>query len=460
MTKAIKRIYIVILAILLFAITLVPNFGASVSYAAEETQYSNVLDDLKKDESFSESYYTEKSNDYTLQVIQIAESSDKELFVYVYQPSGQTKALTASSINISTEPKWNIEPHNYTLQLLNSNGTLFKYKVNGFSVSNEETRYYGIISIFRPFDKNLGDSEADHDNAVNEVPFEVAKQYCFSKINGQPYVAVTDIETIIVTDKFVGFVRYKDGYKLYVGACDNHFVAFNTDKPIDKLLEADVSYETQSYTWSSTPGLGVSVTKGDPSIEEAKLSYTDDTVVHNGGGLFAATYKWDTIETVEQFIAGNEKMENVYTGAVIDVNVANTITDEGKEALRGKKWVLRFTTTKYELSGSATGHTRESSTLVGNVTILRLKFETDGQVYNLGVVDNKQTSNDKPINEEQSQVTVTSEAKPWLLILGLLSLLVLLYLLAPIIKPIVSAIVWLVTAPFKAIGKRIKKKKE
>ena len=48
---------------------------------------------------------------------------------------------------------------------------------------------------------------------------------------------MVDIETITITDKFVGFVRYKDGFKLYVGACDSHFVAFNTDKPIDKLLE-------------------------------------------------------------------------------------------------------------------------------------------------------------------------------------------------------------------------------
>ena len=43
---------------------------------------------------------------------------------------------------------------------------------------------------------------------------------------------MVDIETITITDKFVGFVRYKDGFKLYVGACDSHFVAFNTDKPI------------------------------------------------------------------------------------------------------------------------------------------------------------------------------------------------------------------------------------
>ena len=82
-----------------------------------------------------------------------------------------------------------------------------------------------------------------------------------------------DIETIVVTDKFVGFVRYKDGFKLYVGACDSDFVAFNTDKPIDKLLEADVYYTTQSYDWSSVPFVGVKETFGDKADKYAYNSH-------------------------------------------------------------------------------------------------------------------------------------------------------------------------------------------
>ena len=38
---------------------------------------------------------------------------------------------------------------------------------------------------------------------------------------------------------------------------------------------------------------------------------------------------------------------------------------------------------------------------MSDVTILRLKFETDGVVYNLGVVDNKQTSSVIPDGEGQ-----------------------------------------------------------
>ena len=45
-----------------------------------------------------------------------------------------------------------------------------------------------------------------------------------------------------------------------------------------------------------------------------------------------------------------------YSGAILDVNVSNYITEEGKKSLEGKKWVLRFAETSYsESSLSTTG---------------------------------------------------------------------------------------------------------
>lgn len=449
-----------VFAVIVFIISSFVGGGAAVVHAATST-YSNVLDDLKKDSNFSERYYPEKSDDYSLQVIQLAESTEKELFVYVYQPSGQAKALNACSINISTTVNDDISYYNYKLEQCNSNGVFYKYVVKDFTVLDVPTRYYAISSIYRPFDATI-DAQAGDGNTITEVNYNVSKQYCFSMINGQSFVSVVDIETIVVTDKFVGFVRYKDGFKLYVGACDSHFVAFNTDKPIDKLLEADVYYTSQDYTHQSAIGSGTEDVFGEKSDNYAYLKYTDK-VEHTGGGLFAGTYKWDRIETVEQFIAENDLTQNVYAGAIIDVSVADKITDEGKAALQGKKWVLRFAETSYSVV-SGYGVTTTYSTLVGDVTILRLKFETDGVSYNLGVIDNKQTGSDKPINEEYINVTITPKGKRSLLILGLIALLVVIVFFFPIIKPvltvIVKGIVWLITAPFKAIGKLLKRKKE
>ena len=460
MSKSNKRItyfLTALFAVVLFVITAFVGGGSAVAYAADNVIYTKVIDDLKKDSGFKPSNYPENVEDYGLQVIQLAESADKELFIYVYQPSGQTKNFTACSVNISTTINDNISFINYKLQKLNSNGVFFKYKVSDFTVKTEPTRYYAISSIYRPFDESI-DKPARDGNTVTEVNYNVSKQYCFGEINGKPYVNCVDIETIVVTDKFVGFVRYKDGFKLYVGACDSHFVAFNTDKPIDKLLEADVYYTMQKYSWSVVPLQGEKETFGEKSENYAYLKYTDK-VEHTGGGLFAGTYKWDRIETTQQFIAENDLTQNVYSGAIIDVSVANKITDEGKAALQGKKWVLRFAETSYSLSGyPSTGSTFENTTLVGDVTILRLKFETDGITYNLGTIDNKQTGSDKPINSEIFEIIINNRGKR---ILAILAAILLLIILAPLLPYIIKFVVCVVYLPFKAIAalfKGIKKR--
>ena len=456
MTQATKtRLVSIFLAFVLGICAVITTAAQTPLVArAESITYSGVMEDLKKDTSFKPENYPSKADDYSLQIIQLAESSDKELFVYVYQPSGKVKDFKASSINISTTINDSISYLNHKLELLNSNGVFYKYKVKGLTVKDESVRYYAISSIYRPFDESI-DKQASGGNTVTEVNYAVNKQYCFGEINGKPYVNCVDIETIVVTDKFVGFVRYPDGFKLYVGACDSHFVAFNTNKPMDKLLEADVYYTTQSYDWSSVPFVGVKETFGDKADKYAYLKYTDK-VEHTGGGLFAGTYKWDRIQTIDDFIKG-ENRENIYHGAVLDVKTSSKLTDEALSELKGKKWVLRFTETSYSLSGySTTGSTFESYTLVGDVTILRLKFEMDGITYNLGVIDNKQTGGKEPSNETDIDISLNKRGK---MILYLLMLILLIILLAPILPYVLQAIVWIISLPFKGISAAVKSTK-
>ncbi|MGN0823574.1 MAG: hypothetical protein ACI4MB_00740 [Candidatus Coproplasma sp.] len=457
-----------LVAMFIFIISSIVGGGVGSAYAATSTiEYSNVLDDLKKDSSFNASYYPEKADDYSLQIIQLAESSDKELFVYVYQPSGQIKKLTACSINISTTINDDISFNNYKLQLLNSSGVFFKYKVNDFTVKSEPTRYYAISSIYRPFDETI-DSGAEYGNTITEVNYDVSKQYCFSTINGNPFVQVVDIETITITDKFVGFVRYSGGHHFWTNtmpSCDGHFIAFSTDKPIENLIEADVFFTSQSYYRERGVGTSNSEKYGDKL--DNTVCVTDKKVTYNGGGWWAGTYSWERIQTVDEFIAENDLTQNVYSGAVFDVNVANKITDEGKAALQDKQWVLNFFETEYkfQITGSAASGTysdNTSFTIVGDVTILRLKFETDGVTYNLGTIDNKVIGSDKPINEETHDVVVNNSGNFIALILGLIVLIFLIVLFAPlfgsIIGLVVKGVVWVVCLPFKLIGKLFKKK--
>ena len=93
-------------------------------YADTQKEYSSVLTDLTKDSSFKIEDYPVKTDDYSLNVVQVAESSGEELLVYVYQPSGGYGNLVASSINISTA---NLSFVNYKLNLCNHSSTLKKF---------------------------------------------------------------------------------------------------------------------------------------------------------------------------------------------------------------------------------------------------------------------------------------------------------------------------------------------
>lgn len=218
------------------------------------------------------------------------------------------------------------------------------------------------------------------------------------------------------------------------------------------MLEADVYYTTQDYSvwdyyiewwlWKD------STTYREKKDGYAYLTYSQD-VTHKGEGWWGAgTYTWDRIETVEQFIAENDITQNVYSGSIFNVTVANKITDEGKKSLENKQWVLRFLETPFSISTISQTHNDLNGTMVGDVSILRLKFETDGEVYNLGVVDNKQTGSSKPINDEKLKLELTDTGKLILLIAIVIIVLLLIIVLSVIFPPVWSIV--------KTIGKGIK----
>ena len=413
-----------------------------LSVLAETDSYSDALSDLKRDPAFSPTEYTVLPTDYSLKVIQIAESIDNELYIYVYQPS-KTDNIKASSINISTKIDDELSFKNYQLVYLNSNGVFFKYKVKDLTVSTDSIRHYVISSIYRPWDINI-DTSLSNDNQITEVSYSVNRQYSFVTYDNNVTCSAVDIETILITSKFVGYVRYFDGMNLFAMSCDSHFVAFDTDKPIDRLLEADVYFTSQDYEFYSGYDLD-----GDLRFDEdtyifsnkkdnyAYLKYTDK-VDHNGGNLFSRTYTWDRIQSVADFI-NTEKRENIYRCGVIDVSYGSQLTDYALRELSNKQWVLRFTETDMkETANATTGSYYSKGTLVGDVTILRLKFETDGKVYNLGVIDNKQNGAREPSNNSSLKVQLNENGKK---LIGWIVVIIIVIILLPIIVEIIKSII-------------------
>ena len=452
--------------ILSFFMLLAILFGSWGAFAyAEEPEYTSATADLRKAENFDPSYYPVKENDYTISLIQIAESTDKELLVYTYQPAAD-KRITASSINISRTSELDVTPQNYYLTLLSREGVFCKYVVKDFEVSNEPTRYYAIPSIFRSWVNEI-DGDQSGSQTITEKSFEVAEQFRFGTLNGKEYVERKKIDVITVTSKFVGFVRYKDGFSLYPTHCDSHFVAFDTDRQIDKLLEADVFFVSQPYKYFNYVAGKKEYDFANQTSETVSLK-CEQTGDYTTSGLFAKSYSWKRIASVNDFLA-EEQTETLYSDAVINVTSGNSFTDEAKAELQKQKWVLRFKETDY----SVTYHKNSSlyvtdGTLVGDVTILRLKFVTDGVTYNLGVVDNKQTGGNDPVNNIETKIGLNSTFS-WILffVLIVVLLIVLLPFLPTILSVVVKVIVWIVKAvfwivalPFRGIAALVRTIKE
>lgn len=445
-----KRFFYFTLSILLFMLGI--SLGGNIesfSFADETPTYTSVIEDLSKDKSFDISSYPHIDNNYSLQIIQIAESSNKELFVYVYQPCG----LEATSINFSTAINESFFPKLYNLILLDKQDTLAKYVVKDFEVKADVVRYYDIVSIFRSWNENFDDPPLEG-QTISEVSYEVAKQWTACTLNGQVSYNFLDTQTIEITQKFVGFVRYVGGINTIFGwgtneSCDSHFVAFNTDLPIDKLYEADVYYTSQPYTFHHRfPPYADGENFGKTISENiVTLNYTEK-VEYTGSGIRAPTYSWNRIQNFNDFKKSVNQVD-VFTGAIINTTVSSKMTSDAINALKDKQWFLRFVETPYNVV--STGHEmRYESTLVGDVSILRLKFKTDGKTYNLGVVDNKQTGSKDPINETKRKNSLN-----WLvwLIIAIVLIVLLFPLLWPFLQLILSKIFKLIWVAIKFILK-------
>ena len=187
-------------------------FSAPVTAFAEETatKTTSVMEDLQSDATFSKDAYPGKTVDELkaageelLQVIRIGESVNAELYIYIYQPSDETKEIEASKILIgqtASESAARVFP----LTLVSSEGVFDKYRVDGLEVLALSVRHYQITSIYRPFDAAL-DAETGNDNVESQIAVRVAQTwYARGADEGKIEYAHTEDEVITITDEWHG----------------------------------------------------------------------------------------------------------------------------------------------------------------------------------------------------------------------------------------------------------------
>ncbi len=429
------RLITLICLVAILATVLLPGTVLPIASAADLTN-SSVLYDLQTDPTFNIEDYPADDTNHSVELFQIAESDTKELYVYVYQPNYENSELNPYQIAISTVlDKDNPVFETYELTLTSSYKTLFKYKVEGLTVGDGEVRCYNISQMWRKHIASI-DGPSGNDNTIDGIGIEVAQLWTAETRDGKVQYFMQEIEVVTITSFYHDHIAYYEGFKLYVDQCYAHYIAFSTDRQIDTLLEADVEYYYQRY--SRTGGIGGGdITYIDPSpVKNVVTLKYKDFVSNEADGLFAKKYTWDRITTVADFLA-DEDIE---------------FTDTAKNEINKHQWVLNFAEFPRSLF-SGNGFYIEDSTEVSQVTILRLKFETNGKVYNLGTVSNIVTGDNKPGNTNTTETIIDDKideilnsikeffkdlwekAKtPLLIVIGIVVGLIVIFLIAKIVS--------------------------
>ena len=446
-----------LLALFLLVVAVIGGRGFSSAFA-ETSAYSDVLEDLQKDSTFNVDDYPDNADDYSIQLIQIAEGVKGELFIYTYQPCQKTMYLVATEINMALSESVD-GTKLYKLNLCNINGVFGKYVVKDFTVSEDEVRYYNITSIYREFligvDKNPG---VGYD--LNYVAFSVGKLFRAITENGSIKYDWDGVQVVQVNNPFFDFLRYTDGFLWHKTACDSHYVAFSTDIKIDYLYEAELEYVSNSILKVTPKGASWGIPEiGEPEFHHIVL--TDDEEFHKDGKwwLKGESADYSRIQSVKEFIANED------------------INDTTKKSLSGLQWVLRFAETDYSYQKYTSGVT-EKYTSVSEVAVLRLKFNSGGKIYNLGAVADIGSEDRVPGNQKDpfnfwryiwncivklfkgtanAWETFVAVATLFAGLFVLVLLLKLLSLVVPFLRPVWDKLWWFITLPFQLIASLIHK---
>ena len=444
--KKLKRIFIAVLAICLsfgsiFGAMKINKNTCFSTLAYSQTADKSILSDLKELEDFDEKNYTE---DMPVKLIHIKENK-QTLYIYTYMNSENLK-YNLSSINISTDPD-KLNFNNYKLEVVGKYNNFVKCKVKGLAIKTDTVREYNISSIY------TDETSQNGSQTTNETAYEVGTRFVFStNEKNEPVFTKYETETIEITDKFVGFVRYENGFLGMTKSCDSHFIAFSTDKDIDKLVEASVSFVSQGYQDCSITG-HKEYSKINNKVE---LDYSQSVEIKQGF-LKKRKYSWNRIETASEFSNSINEKDTFF----FIENKAVNITSEAKNIIKNKQFVLRFFESSYTVLNTninpGTQHTTGApiwaktinGTYVSEVTILRLKFEKDGVTYNLGAVDDKTTGSKDPAIIIAPQIDWKKVVKIILIVLIIIATIPLIPVILNLLSYIIKALVAIIKFPFK-----------
>ena len=453
------------LAILLVIISLFSTIFTPVTAFAQENSYEKTpLTELSKADNFNVEDFEEDPTDYSLKVIQVAESAEGKLNIFTFQPARNTVELWASSINISygfSSNGENLTPKNYSLKLISTEGCFDKYEVEGFDVPSEEYKYYNIVSIYRRLSEDVPTDEDITGGTTTEKAYEVGQQWSVHTINGVTSYKMNTFMTKTITQNLNGTLYYSSGLHLgniasaYTGGLHSWFVAFDVEDTIVKhIYNATLTFQHRTVHDVRVSGESKDgyPEYGDWVIEE-NYSITDaDEVTYSQVTWFGDDFQWNRIMSSTEYVT-NAESQGV------------TFSEEARAEILASQWVFAYYETEYrhsETTGFWVQHDYRYSE-VENLSILTLKYmDFSGNVYDVGIVSDKTTADDVIDGYAEGMLGLQEKMKEIAAIisslLGLVGLLILANFCPPlfnvliiIFKAIFNGFIWVLSFVFEIL---------
>lgn len=421
-------------------------------YVNASDKYSKVLDDLQTDSSFHIDDYPSKTysqfeDNTEIKIIQIAESTSHELYIYTYQLYSDVK-VEAYAISMSVDYSSTDNIRNaqiYQLEKVDSYGVFYKYVVKDFQVCSERDRYYNIVSIYR---YSVGAIDKEDSNLQDmKRAIKVGQQWYATEVNDKVVYEMCTFETMQLSEISFDFIEASNGYKFGDFTFNKasygrlYFIMFNCEEyKIKHIYDADVNYKVRDFRQL----INLIGDDGDlsyPNGEEGmakKLTLSDtDTMTFTGSGLKGKNYSWSRILTSENFI--NSLNDNKVK-----------ITDSAKENISNFQWIFCFD--EFECIDHLSGNfPYREGTEAFDITIVRLHFmDFTGKVYNLGVVADMGTPDNIPANAIDFS-GFRDFFEKILVIISFILLAVLVIFLAPVLVIVFNGIVLILKIIFKVL---------
>lgn len=357
----------VLLVLLLLVLVLVSGWSILPAFADTE-QYTGVLDDLQTDSAFNISDWDNAQLHPDTELMQIAESTDRQLFIYVHivgDDLGFEKIVFNTSMVFAE-----LDFRSYEIELVSSESGFYKYIVKDYKTPQDDYHTYSITRLEYPVDSPV---QGTQQKTYEYYPVE--QIWTVRKNGSKVEYSYEYMKTIKITDKYVG--SHNDGVMDYLMGTqysswtDTFYIAFSTDLLIENLIEAQIEY----------------------SIDTASVQ----GVVFKGDKLFNVVINCDEVSKFEQdtkttwwFVSWKTGTEKRSFRSILkpdDFKKNTGITVPKRKDGSSFDWVVTFYnhTETFDWPGEKV----VCWSVPSDTTILRLKFETDGVCYNLGVLDNR-----------------------------------------------------------------------